>query len=175
MSASDANSTGADTESTKLRRCSCRKCGLALLAMLVVIQIVPYGRNHTNPAITADVAWDSGETETLVRGACFDCHSNETVWPWYCHVAPVSWLVQHDVDEGRRKLNFSEGNLDELEEVAEVISEGEMPPWFYKPAHSEAQLSAAQEAALLTGMEATFGNVGESGGERGEAHDEDDD
>ena len=128
----------------------------AFACLLVAIQFIPYGRDHTNPPVTVPVVWDSRETESLVRGACFDCHSNETRWPWYSQVAPVSWLVQSDVDEGRTKLNFSEGKLKELEEVANVVSEGEMPPWFYRPAHREARLSAEQTQALIRGIHATF-------------------
>lgn len=143
--------------------------------LLVAIQFIPYGRGHTNPPVTAAVTWDSGDTESLVRGACFDCHSNETRWPWYSHVAPASWLVQRDVDEGRRKLNFSENNLDEVEEVAEVIGEGEMPPWFYRPAHREARLSSEKKQALVRGMDATFGNAGVTRGSRGSSRGADDD
>ena len=71
-----------------------------------------------------------------MRGACMDCHSNETEWPWYSNVAPVSWLVQNDVDEGRRRLNLSTGGAD-FDEMIETIEEGSMPPWQYKPAHPE--------------------------------------
>jgi mono/diheme cytochrome c family protein len=134
-----------------------RRLALAAFAfLLVAIQFIPYGRNHTNPPVTAAVAWDSRATESLVRGACFDCHSNETRWPWYSHVAPASWLVQSDVNEGRTKLDFSEGNLKEIDEVEEVVSEGEMPPWFYRLAHREAWLSAEEKQALVNGLRATF-------------------
>ncbi len=78
---------------------------------LAAIQFVPYGRDHTNPPVTASPAWDSPRTEQLVRAACYDCHSNETVWPWYSSVAPASWLLQRDVDEGRDHMNFSEWEL----------------------------------------------------------------
>ena len=68
-----------------------------LLGLVVLIQLVPFGRSHTNPPVVKEVAWDSAQTKALVRRACYDCHSNETVWPWYSNVAPVSWLVQRDV------------------------------------------------------------------------------
>ncbi len=79
-----------------------------LVVGLIAIQLVPYGRNHTNPPVQSEPNWDSPETRALAERACFECHSNETAWPWYSNIAPVSWLVQHDVDEGREKLNFSE-------------------------------------------------------------------
>ncbi len=67
--------------------------GLALLVVLVAIQLVPYGRDHTNPAGGRDIAWDSPRTEQLMADACMDCHSNLTKWPWYSNVAPISWLA----------------------------------------------------------------------------------
>ena len=57
-------------------------------------QVVPYGRNHTNPAVVYEPDWDSPETRALAERACFDCHSNETTWPWYSTIAPISWLTQ---------------------------------------------------------------------------------
>lgn len=71
-------------------------------------QFVPYGRDRVNPPVVAEPAWDSAETRTLARQACFDCHSNETEWPVYASVAPVSWLIEHDISKGRAALNFSE-------------------------------------------------------------------
>ena len=157
MPETEAQATEVSAGSSKPTRKRIRRWILAAFAcLLIALQLIPYGRDHTNPPVTVLVVWDSRETEFLVRGACFDCHSNETRWPWYSHVAPVSWLVQSDVDEGRTKLNFSEGKLKELEEVANVVSKGEMPPWFYRPAHPEARLSAEQTQALIRGINATF-------------------
>src|SRR6478736_5462202 len=84
------------------------QAGLGLLLAVVAIQLVPYGPSRVNPAVAGEPAWDSPATRALAKQACFDCHSNETEWPAYSSVAPVSWLVQHDVDEGRAVLNFSE-------------------------------------------------------------------
>ncbi len=80
------------------------------VGILAVMQLVPYGRNHMNAAVRAEPPWDQAKTRELARRACFDCHSNETRWPWYAHVAPVSWFLQHDVVEGRQELNFSEAS-----------------------------------------------------------------
>lgn len=137
---------------------------LGLLVLLLAIQVVPYGRDHTNPTGGRQIAWDSPRTEQLMTDACMDCHSNLTRWPWYSNVAPISWLVQHDVDEGRRELNLSTGDVD-LEEMIEAIREGSMPPWQYKPTHPGAWLSQGEKQDLIQGLEATFGGTGTAGGE----------
>ena len=132
---------------------------IGLVALFVLIQFVPYGRNHTNPPIVQEPTWDSPETEALARRACFDCHSNETVWPWYSNVAPVSWLVYHDTIEGRDYLNFSEWNRqDKRKESADTIRSGEMPPRIYLPTHPEARLTDAEKTQLINGLNATMNN-----------------
>ncbi len=102
-------------------------------------------------------------TRDLAKQACFDCHSNETVWPWYSNVAPVSWLVQRDVDEGRGRLNFSEWPTarrrpggDRRRDGRSVVSEGEMPPIQYKPMHSGGRLTDAERQELAAGLEASL-------------------
>jgi hypothetical protein len=98
----------------------------------------------------------------LAQRACFDCHSNETVWPWYSHVAPASWLVQRDVEHGREHLNFSEFDRpqDDAHEAAEMVQKGKMPLSYYLPAHPAARLSADERAALIAGLTATLGGEG---------------
>ena len=81
---------------------------IGVVVLMAFIQLIPFGRAHANPPVLQEPNWDSPQTRDLASRACFDCHSNETTWPWYSNVAPVSWLVQRDVDEGREKLNFSE-------------------------------------------------------------------
>jgi len=126
---------------------------------VLIIQLVPYGRNHTNPPVTMEPRWDRPRTRALAVRACFDCHSNETVWPWYSSVAPVSWLVQRDVDEGRRELNFSEWHRPQREahESAGTMRKGEMPPWFYAVGVRHARLTAEERSALVAGLAATLG------------------
>lgn len=128
-----------------------------LVLGFVVIQLVPYGRSHANPPVTAQVQWDSPQTAAYFKRACADCHSNETTWPWYSNIAPVSWLVQHDVDEGREKFNISEpggGN----DEAAEALQRGKMPPMQFYPTHPEAKLTDAEKAQFVQGLQATFGD-----------------
>lgn len=134
---------------------------LGAVALALLIQLVPYGKNHNNPPVVAEPAWDSPQTRALAQRACFDCHSNETVWPWYSNYAPVSWLVQRDVDEGREKLNFSEWGTGrrerrETEEVREVIERGEMPPRIYLLQHPDAALTKEETAQLIRGLEASL-------------------
>lgn len=144
-----------------------KKIILIVVAVLaggfLLIQLVPYGRDHTNPPVVQEPAWDSPQTRELAMGACGDCHSNTTTWPWYSNIAPVSWLVYHDTMEGRSKLNFSEMNRPQrnADEAASMVSEGEMPPAIYKVMHKSAQLTAAEKDTLIRGLQATFG--GETG------------
>lgn len=139
-----------------------------LIGLLVVIQLVPYGRDHTNPPVRQEPPWDSAGTRALAVRACFDCHSNETVWPWYAHVAPISWLIQYDVHEGRRVLNYSEWDRpqEEAAESADSVVEGEMPPLYYSLIRPDRRLTAAEREALIRGLRATFG-PGERERERG--------
>lgn len=133
---------------------------VVLVAAFVAIQLVPYGRDHTNPPVTAEPAWNSERTRDLVARACFDCHSNETVWPWYSNIAPASWLVYRDVVDGRDRLNFSEwpqltadAGAAIAAEAAEVVNEGEMPPLQYRLMHSGARLSDGEKKELVAGLE----------------------
>ena len=141
---------------------------LGLLALFVGLQLVPYGRDHTNPPVTGEPAWDAPATRALAKQACFDCHSNETEWPLYASVAPVSWLVQHDVEEGRAALNFSEWQRPQKEakEAAEEVREGDMPPVAYTLIHGHARLSDADVDRLAQGLARTVGG-GEEARRRG--------
>jgi hypothetical protein len=129
------------------------------LILFIVIQFIPYGKNHTNPPVVSEPNWDSQQTRDLAKRACFDCHSNETTWPWYSNIAPVSWLVYRDVVEGRQRLNFSDWqnlHLREPGELASKISEGEMPPFQYLPMHPEARLTSAEKTQLINGLTSTL-------------------
>ncbi len=133
---------------------------IVALAVLAAIQLIPYGRDHSNPPGSREPDWDSPRTRDLFFRACKDCHSNETHWPWYSSVAPASWLVQHDVDEGRAEFNVSERDRAENQgdEAAKLVRRGGMPLWYYLPLHPEARLSDAEKAELVRGLVATFGD-----------------
>lgn len=133
----------------------------SLVGLFVLIQLVPYGRNHTNPPVMGTPAWDSLRTQDLFVRTCADCHSHDTVWPWYSQVAPVSWLVQRDVDEGRAKFNVSMWGVqreNEGEEAAETVQDGEMPMPIYLVTHPEARLTETEKSELIQGLMATFGD-----------------
>ena len=127
--------------------------------VLIAMQVVPYGRNRGNPPAARTVAFDSKHTESLARQACFDCHSNQTRWPWYASVAPISWRLYHDVTEGREHLNFSA--LDKtsshaheaIQELRETIVSREMPPRDYLLLHPEARLTVKERHTLAAGLE----------------------
>ncbi len=133
--------------------------GIAIVILAILIQFVPYGRNHTNPPVIKEPAWDSPQTQVLFQRACADCHSNNTNWPWYTNIAPVSWMIQHHVEDGRSTLNLSECGVprtdeenEDSEEISEVILEGEMPLPQYTAIHAEARLTAAERQALAQGL-----------------------
>ena len=136
-----------------------RRIGIAILALFAAIQFVPIGPGKTNPDITREVTWDSDRTRQLAERACYDCHSNETRWPWYSYVAPVSWLVEHDVHEGREHMNFSEWDKEQRHatDAAHELEEGEMPLWFYTLLHPDARLEGAAKDHLIEGLKRTFG------------------
>ena len=122
--------------------------GIAFL----VFQLVPIDRE--NPPVELEVTAPEEVREVLER-ACYDCHSNESHWPWYGYIAPASWLVAYDIDEARDHMNFSTWNqydedeqIDMIEEVWEEVEEGEMPPFFYTPLHPPAQLDENDRAVL---------------------------
>ena len=134
------------------------RIGLGIAALLVLIQFVPYGHSHANPPVTKAVNWNSPSTAQLASGACMDCHSNLTNWRWYSHVAPASWLIQNDVQGGRKRFNFSEWDRPQpsVSEVVDQIRSGSMPPLQYKLVHPSARLSKAERDALARGIEATY-------------------
>ena len=124
----------------------------AVVVGLIAIQLVPVERS--NPPVVADFDGPA-EVEAVLRASCYDCHSNETVWPWYSRVAPVSWLVVRDVEEGRSRLNLSSWGRQEpkrqaklAEEMWEEVAEGEMPLGAYLLAHPGARLDEAGIATL---------------------------
>ena len=137
-----------------------KKFIIITLLLLVAIQFIPYGKDHTNPPVIAEPNWDSPQTRALFMRACGDCHSHETKWPWYSNIAPVSWLVYHDVVEGREHFNISawgHQKKNEGEDAAEELEEGEMPLKPYLLAHPEARLSKQEKALLIEGLKKTFG------------------
>jgi mono/diheme cytochrome c family protein len=135
------------------------RIAFGLLGTFLTIQLIPYGRHHTNPPVTGEPTWNAPETRALAKQACFDCHSNETDWPAYASIAPVSWLVQRDVNEGRAVLNCSEWPRpqEQAKKASEEVREGEMPPAAYTLVHAHARLNAADRDQLAQGLANTLG------------------
>jgi hypothetical protein len=132
------------------------RAGLGLLAVAVLLQLVPYGRDHTNPPVTQDAPWPDGRARELATAACYDCHSNQTRWPPQSFVAPFSWLLARDVEQGREALNFSTWDEDdgEADDGAEVVADGSMPPRRYLLAHPGAGLSEVERQVLIDALQA---------------------
>jgi Haem-binding domain len=127
---------------------------IAIVVLGLLIQLVPLPLRGHNPAVISEPKWDSPQTADLVKRACYDCHSNQTVWPWYSYVAPVSWLIYIDVIGGRDRLNFSDGNQQQrgASEMVRTIQRGKMPPFQYLPLHPSANLTSTEKQQLITGL-----------------------
>ncbi len=158
-----------------------RKVIIVLVILFLALQLYPVDR--TNPEVVADIIAPE-EVKSILRRACYDCHSNETKWIWYSYIAPISILIERDVRLGRERLNFSEWGEDYdeedtpemfLDECWESIESGEMPLWFYLPTHPEAVLTEKDLEILRTWCGADEAAAEEEAeGEEKEEHDHDD-
>jgi hypothetical protein len=151
-----------------------RRLIVGFIVLIALIQFIP--TQHSNPPAADPVVFADPNAEAIARRACYDCHSNQTVWPWYAYIAPFSWYTINHVAEGRAQLNFSDvaatltqaraGDEDgeqttmaELaEESAETINKNEMPPAYYTLIHTDALLSAADKATLIAGINQALAN-----------------
>ena len=126
------------------------------LVLFGLIQLVPI--NRINPPITQEPKWSSPEARALVKQSCFQCHSNETEWPWYSYIAPASWLINFDVVRGRDQFNFSEWdqNPGTLSQMVRNIQRGSMPPMQYTLFHPDAKLNDQQKQALIDALTTTL-------------------
>ncbi|EOQ97201.1 heme-binding domain protein [Leptospira wolbachii serovar Codice str. CDC] len=125
---------------------------LILLGVFLILQFFPIAR--TNPPVTSEIQ-TTAEIKEVLKRSCYDCHSNETVWPTYSYLFPASLLISHHVEEGREELNFSEFGLlaerkqnKKIYEVWEQVDEGEMPPRDYLLLHPSAKLSDKDKEVL---------------------------
>jgi hypothetical protein len=150
-----------------------KKLVLALAAFLIVIQFVQPQR--TNPPVTPSKALAAHvmvpvEVQTTLMRACGDCHSNQTVWPWYSHVAPLSWMITDDVNEGRRHMNFQDWEAqqsakqatDHLIDICKEAREKGMPPSTYRLTHKSSRLNP-QDLGALCSWSQSFGTTSEHG------------
>jgi mono/diheme cytochrome c family protein len=144
----------------KLKEYVLKGAGIAVIVLLL-LQALPF-LQPDNPPVVKEPVWDRPETRALAKRACFDCHSNETVWPWYAKVAPMSWLVVYDVREGRAEFNFSDWHAGDMSgrKADEEIRDGKMPLPRYLLLHPEARLTDAEKAQLRAGLLATMTDKG---------------
>jgi hypothetical protein len=144
------------------------RAGLGVVLVAVLLQFLPVGRLGANPPVTRDAPWPDGRARELAVAACYDCHSNRTRRPLYSRLAPISWLIARDVEQGREKLNFStwEGSGGDARDAAETVVEGSMPPRRYLPLHADARLSEDERRLLVEALEA-MGGGGDRGGPGG--------
>jgi Haem-binding domain len=129
-----------------------------IVGLFALMQLVPYGRTHSNPPVVKEPPWDSPRTRELAVRACFDCHSNETRWPWYASIAPFSWVVEFDIETARDVINFSEWNRTFPLAIysSQSVIAGGMPTLKYRMAHPEANLTTEETRGLARGLDATL-------------------
>ena len=137
--------------------------GGTLLGGLMLMQFIPIWMiepmmDPRNPPVQYEIEWASDEADSIMRMVCYTCHSNETEYPIYAQIAPVSWMAAEHVNQGRQHLNFSEQPMDEISmgRLIEYIQSDAMPPAAYRLMHPEANLTEAQKNALIDGIRATF-------------------
>lgn len=133
---------------------------IVIVGFFIILQLIPL--NQTNPPVIQDASAPS-DIKLILKTSCYDCHSNETEWPWYSRIAPGSFLITRDVVEGRKHLNFSEfsdmddfDSTDIAEEIIEVLDEGKMPIVPYLLLHPGASLSDSQTQSLQEWAETLY-------------------
>lgn len=149
-----------------------KKVALALFAIGIILQF--FQIDKTNPAVNQGMDFTQikkmpESTAKLLRNACYDCHSNETKYPWYTNIQPVAWLVKEHIDDGRKHINFStfatyspEKQVRKIEESIEEIEKGGMPLESYLLVHSEAKLSDGQKQELLNFLKQSIGKTSDT-------------
>ncbi len=143
--------------------------GVGIVIAVLILITVPVWLFQSDPPTVSEPQWDSPQTRVLAQRACFDCHSNQTTWPWYSRIPPGSWLTTWDVIRGRNHLNFStyqpgqpigeggrEGGRGGGNQIARQINSGEMPPWYYLILHPDAKLTDAEKQQLIQGLQASL-------------------
>jgi len=136
-----------------------RKILLVFLVILIIIQFIRPGRNISNAVSSNDITLHFPVPEDIVhvlKRSCYDCHSNNTVYPWYMNIQPVGWWMQYHVNDGKRKLNFSEFSsypvkkqYDKFKATRDEIKEGGMPLDSYLWIHKYAILTAAEKTSVI--------------------------
>jgi hypothetical protein len=139
---------------------------LSILALMIIVQFLP--SKVKNPKVITEndlisITKPEKEIETILRNSCYDCHSNETKFPWYSKVAPASWFLNSHIEKGRSHFNFSnwktysaENQISISQNCIEEIKDGEMPLWSYTLLHSEAKLNSEEKEKLISWFTSEF-------------------
>jgi hypothetical protein len=136
-----------------------KKILLAVVAILVIIQFIQPSKNIALPLITEDDISKtyaiSEDVHQILIKKCYDCHSNNTAYPWYYNIQPIAWWMAHHIEEGKDELNFStfktypeKKATHKLEELGEAVNEGWMPLDSYLWIHHEAEITEADRTAI---------------------------
>ena len=136
-----------------------KKVLIIIIVAFILIQFFPINKNNSIATPQLDflkIKNTPESTANLIRNACYDCHSNESKYPWYSNVQPLGWFLENHIKEGRKELNFStfatyqkKKQVKKLEEAVEMIEHSEMPLDSYIIAHSEAKLTVAEQKELI--------------------------
>lgn len=148
-----------------------KKIFLSLVALLIIIQFIRPTKNRSSQISANDISKHytvPPNVDAILKRSCNDCHTNNTVYPWYTNIQPVGWWMQHHVNEGKSHLNFSEfasyapkRQHHKLEETIEMVKEGEMPLNSYLWIHDNAELSNEDKATLLNWAETLMKYIAE--------------
>lgn len=136
-----------------------KKIGLIALVTLIAIQLIQPARNNSGQVPATDI-FSITSTDTrvkvLVKTACYDCHSNNTDYPWYAHIQPMGWLLASHIQDGKAELNFDDfvnysqrRQQSKLKSIASQIRDDEMPLWSYSLLHKKARLTSDQKSMII--------------------------
>ncbi len=146
-----------------------KKILLAMMAVVVAIQFIKPATNKSRQLVSTDISNTYIIPENIsatLKNACYDCHSNNTFYPWYSNIQPIGWLIARDIKNGKAKVNFSEWGYfshrkqrSRLQEVENIIKEGKMPLRSYKLMHKNARLTEEDKKMLLEWVEKTRDSI----------------
>lgn len=132
-----------------------KKISISIIIVIILIQFVPINRENPQTKQGSEIQLPKEVNQIIIR-SCYDCHSNNTIWPWYSNVAPVSWFVANHVHEARKELNFSEWSTysekrmnHKLKGISEEVEENEMPLTSYLLMHEKANLSEKDKGLII--------------------------
>lgn len=141
-----------------------------LTVFIVILMAIQFYRPARNSSLQPELATNFTKiydvplsTQAIFKTSCYDCHSNNTKYPWYSNIQPVRMFMDNHINEGKNHLNFSEfGKLDaekqtkKLDEIIEEVSEGDMPLFSYTLIHRDAILNASQKAEVINWIESVL-------------------